>query len=292
MTHLKPGWYLQVWMYGAPYAAEKDLNEAIELALKYGAVGIAPKVMDGTTWMGSVNPGHAAPMGVSTVSLDHEKCTNAGLDYLPWVNPLYGDDNFLRTQAKLYAQIGKAAGKLMWDSEPYAGFWGANKPVGAAAFLLAAFREQAPDCVNVWQPDPRPGRLAELRPAEWSSRMDVYSPQAYWSDFETTPQIEVDNAAFYAKGLGLECAPTIPANTDASTYGPALTRMADHGIVTTIAWRMGTLGVSHLQALQELTKQDPPPADNTLKDLSDELGLYVSEINDLQQRLAKLSVTA
>lgn len=277
MSFLPQGFYIQQWQYGGGTAAEQNIDDAISLALEYKAAGIAEKVCDGLTWMGSIAAGN--PFGVPDVVTHRNRCQAAGLVYIPWVNPLHGSRSFLVMQASLYALIGGEVGFLAWDTEPYAHFWGANRPRGDAAYMLDRFRADAPDCVNVWQPDPRPMRLEELRPDEWSQYMNVYAPQTYWGDFGTEPAPEITRALDQATnsfGTVLECAPTI--STGGATpdeFAAALTTMADLDIEVVIAWRLGTLDAGYLSVLRDLAGHGeqppapppPPPADDlaTLK---------------------------
>ena len=256
------GWILQIWQYGGSTASEHTLDDAIATALQYGAVGIAPKVLDGLTWMGHVQRGAPdAPLSVNDVANHAARCQDAGLMYLPWVNPLHGSREYLNGQAALYATVGNVAGSLTWDSEPYDQFWGANRPVGDAFAMLEEFRRIAPSCFNIWQPDPRPGRLAELRPDEWAQHMNAYAPQSYWSDFGTSAAFEIDRAADQAAAFGIaECAPTIPANTDPANVPAALQRMAERGVSGCLAWRMGTLTDGHLGWLRDLAGTGHQPA--------------------------------
>lgn len=263
MTFLPQGWILQQWQYGGTTAAEKNIDQAIETAIGYEAAGIAEKVCDGTTWMGNVAFG--SPSSMADVIAHQKRCRDAGLVYLPWTNPLHGSRDYLTDQARQYAAIGKDCGYLIWDSEPYAGFWGADRPVGDAQFMLEEFRRLAPACVNVWQPDPRPGRLAELRPDEWAQHMNVYAPQSYWTDFGTDVEGEIDRAAAEAQQFGIaECAPTIPANGAGAAVPVALGQMAGHGMTSCLAWRLGTLTAEHLGWLRNLAgheEQPPQPPD-------------------------------
>lgn len=262
MTFLPQGWILQQWQYGGTTAAEKSIDEAISTARDYAAAGIAEKVCDGLTWMGNVAIG--SPSSLADVIAHRDKCLAAGLVYLPWTNPLHGSRNFLSQQARQYAAIGKECGFLVWDSEPYASFWGANRPVDDAAIMLEEFRSLAPNCANIWQPDPRPGRLAELRPDEWAEHMNVYAPQSYWTDFGTAVEGEIDRAAAQAEQFGIaECAPTIPANGDPAAVPVALGRMATHGMVSCLAWRLGTLTPEHMGWLRDLAGagDEPEPTD-------------------------------
>ncbi len=304
MKHLKQGWYLQTWQYGQPYAAEQNLDDAIALALKYGASGVSPKVLDGTVWMDAYNPGHGAPASIVDVERDAQKCHDAGLLYLPWTNPLWGDDAHLMRQAGMYAAVGDIAGYLVWDSEPYPQFWGAWKPVNAARRMLDEFHRRAPDCINIWQPDPRPGRLAELRPEEWTPYMHIYTPQSYWTDFGTAVEGEIDRAADQAAQMGFsEVAPTIPANGDAGAVPVALGRMAERGMSSCFAWRMGTLSAAHLGWLRDLAPAGELPPDpatelaelrQEIGHLSDELGGVIVDfrdrLTDLHDRLDALRV--
>lgn len=268
MTFLKQGFYIQQWQYGGGVAAEKDIHALIALAVEYNAAGIMEKCADGLSWMGRITNSSGqlitpkSPTNIADVLAHRDATVAAGLDYLPWVNPLHGNRAFLRVQATLYALIGQRVGRLAWDTEPYEHFWGANRPVGDAAFLMDEFRRHAPDCVNVWQPDPRDARLAELRPLEWAQHMNVYAPQAYFGDFQTAPAAEIEHAWEQRNALGIaEVAPTI--STGGATpegFAEAITAMGELGMTSLCAWRLGTLDAPFLNVLHDLAgHQEPEP---------------------------------
>lgn len=260
MSVLPQGWYVQQWQYGGSTAAEQSIDDTIQLALEYRAAGILEKVMDGLTWMGDIAPGSPAQM--LDVIQHQKRCRDEGLIYIPWINPLWGDEAYLMQQARQYAAIGRDCGYLAWDTEPYEHFWGANRPAGDAARMLDEFRRLAPSCVNIWQPDPRPGRLAELRPDEWAPYMNVIAGQHYWDDFGTSPDAEMVRADGLSQSFGLPCAPTISASGSPEEFRAAIIGMGNRGMTACIGWRLGTLGQSHLSVLRALAgKQDAPIPD-------------------------------
>jgi hypothetical protein len=191
------GTWLQVHQLDALRGDRDSLTEIIDLAKQSRAGGIMLKAFDGDAWMGSEirNPDTAADAlrSIDQIAAQKAACDRAEIGYAVWVNPLHPFDfglglDFLDHQADLYAEAGKAAGRIVFDSEDGAGFWGANRPAGHARRLMNRFRAQAPNVVTVWQPDGRRrfDHLDNLRPAEWAPHMNVYAPQVYFTAFQRT----------------------------------------------------------------------------------------------------------
>src|SRR4051794_21742715 len=173
------GTWLQVHQLDSLPGDRDSLSEIITLAKRYRAGGIMLKAFDGDAWMGSdIRFPDTAPdalRSIAQIAAQKAACDLAGIGYAVWVNPLHPFDfgrglDFLDREADLYAAAGKAAGRIVFDSEDGAGFWGANRPVGHARRLMNRFRGQAPNVVTVWQPDGRRRfqHLDNLRPSEWA----------------------------------------------------------------------------------------------------------------------------
>jgi hypothetical protein len=246
------GRWIQVWQYGQPAAAETGLADAAALCQTFGYQGLLVKAFDGDDWMRKFDDAADALGSVAQVAEQRDFCRARGLGYGVWVNPLFGDQAFLDRQAELYAAVGNVTNLMAWDTEPFDKFWGANRPAGAAARLMGRFRDLAPGCVNVWQPDPRPGRLAELRPGEWAPQMNVYAPQIYWTDFRTTPASEVERAVAQQPDLGIaELAPTLPGAASAAELGAAVDLLGQHSAAACVVWRLGSTNAASLRAARD-----------------------------------------
>jgi hypothetical protein len=240
------GAWLQVHQLNALPGDRDSLDEIIDLAKDCRAGGIMLKAFDGDAWMGSEIrfPDTAADALRSIDQIAEQKatCDRAGIGYAVWVNPLHPADfhlgvDFLDRQADLYAAAGNAAGRIVFDSEDGAGFWGANRPVGHARRLMERFRNQAPDVVTVWQPDGRQrfNHLDNLRPSEWAPHMNVYAPQVYFTAFQRpfADELEIQFATFeelkahHGMPANAEWRPTFGADSPSNEILAAMTMAAN-----------------------------------------------------------------
>lgn len=312
MTFLKGKW-LQLWQYGPPTQAETNLADVIALARAFGCAGIAPKALDGLNWMGRIPGQQAYPdalRGVNQAAEQREACAAAGLGYAVWVNPLWGERPFLIAEGELYAAVGRAAGMIWFDTEPYEQFWGADRPESDALRIMDVFRSQAPDVPAVWQPDPRRARLAELG-LTWGHHMNVFSGQDYWTDFgrpagaqlATTFDVFhewITAGALYADA---EWAPTLPGNASPEELSAAFPVLREQGAKGCIIWRVGSTGPAQLAAIRdgELAREagptPPPPPQNDptraelmgiIEDLDEEASDHRRRLDALSHRLMSL----
>lgn len=204
---------LQVHHYGLPYAQESNLEQAADLAIRYGFTGLLCKALDGTTWMGTIPVQSRAPdaiRSVRQVQQHHEYCHSRGLEYYIWTNPL--TTNSIVTQAELSGDLANACDGLFLDVEPYNEFWGRNNPVGMARDFCQRIRQKAPDAFICLQPDPRPTQFPGIRPEEWLDYVDAVSGQHYWPLFGTTAQAELAAAQRFAELCGKPNYPTLYYN--------------------------------------------------------------------------------
>src|SRR5688572_10597412 len=191
----------------------KSLTDAINMCHQYGFTGILVKALDGTNWMNTFDPSPWALNSGTEAQAQADVVHLAELHYYVWTNPLYGDNSYLSLQAARTVEAAKGADGLFLDAEPYHQFWGPNRPVGAADFFVRHIRQGLGEKAFIaLQPDPRPARLAELRPEEWMRYCDALAGQHYWSDFQTNALSELTNA--WNLGLRWDCPvlPTYPGN--------------------------------------------------------------------------------
>lgn len=284
MTFIK-GTHLQVWMYGNGYAAESTLDEACQLAVQYKLTGICEKALDGTTWMGHI-PNGPRLIGASAVAEHRALAESYGLTYSVWTNPLWGDRAHLAQQAQIYAAAGRAAGILVLDVEPYDLFWGANRPHGDATFFLDTLRHAAMDLPIVFQPDPRPARLAELRAEEWFPYANVYAGQHYWNAFGTTPTSEMGAAVDVCNQYEFEgeIAPTLPGDAAPYEVSSALISAELDGHQGVFVWRMGIAGPDVLDVLATSSFAKP---EEIIIEPPDELTVLRDKIARIQSILSE-----
>jgi len=189
------GTWIQIHQLNSLPDDRDSLSELINLVKEFRFGGLLLKAFDGDAFMGSeiAHPDTRpdAIRSIAQIANQKARCDAAGVGYGVWVNPRHPDDfgldlDFIDLQARLYAQAANAAGVIVFDSEDGAGFWGGNRPVGHARRLMEGFRIQSRDSTTVWQPDGRRTgqHLQRLRPEEWAFHMNVYAPQAYWTDFQ------------------------------------------------------------------------------------------------------------
>lgn len=236
---------LQVWQWGPPYAAERNLQEICATAVSYGFSGIVLKCMDGLDWAASYFAGQGAPGSLDQVIEQHAYALSRGLKYYAGVNPLYFSNGQLDAEGQIYGQLALATDGLVLDVEPYEGFWGAWRPVGYAQHLMQTIRSVAPASLLVFQPDPRTMRLEELRPEEWIPFCDVIAGQHYWTDFQTNPSQELLNAQQLGHDWGKTVWPTLPGNAPASDFPREMLQ----DFPGTVLWRLGTANAEVLSVI-------------------------------------------
>lgn len=271
---------LQVWQYGPPAAAEETLDQALATAATYGFDGLLVKVLDGTTWMGQIDPSSDAVRSADQVAEQRVRCQAAGLRLYAWTNPLYDVDR--EQQATLTAACATACDGLFLDVEPYEQFWGAWRPADAAKAFMERVRELAPRAWLALQPDPRPARLAEIRPEEWLPFVDVLAGQHYWSDFESDPRQELAYASSLREQWGKPVWPTLPGNSPPESA--PLDLLA--GFTGLVCWRLGSTPATMLARLGGLALvpdqvsplSDPGAAASVA---SDSAGAYESLVSAL-----------
>jgi hypothetical protein len=254
------GTWLQVHQVNALPGDRNTIAELIQLAKNCRAAGITLKAFDGDAWMGSEIrfPDTAADALRSMAQIESQRadCEAAGINYAIWVNPLHPSDfgldlDFLDLQADLYAEAGNLAGRIIFDSEDGAGFWGGNRPAGHARRLMDRFRGKAPNVITVWQPDGRRRfeHLDRLRPDEWAPHMNVYAPQVYFTDFqrsftdELTDQFETFKELKSDHGLpdSSEWRPTFGATSPANEVLDAMRMASEQGASGSIIFHLGAM---------------------------------------------------
>lgn len=252
---------LQVWQYGPPHAWERTLGEAINTARTYGFDGLAVKALDGSQWMAIYDDDDAALGAIEEARAQYEQCQAAGLSYYVWTNPLANEarPDSLDWQADVSAELAMATDGLLLDAEPYGQFWGAWRPVGLARRFMERIRAYAPDAWIGFQPDPRPGRLEELRPEEWLPSCNVLAGQHYWSTFGSDARLELEYARHLGARYGLEVWPTLPGNAPPESFPLDLIAQFPGCVV----WRMGSTPTETLALLGGIAmpaEETPPSA--------------------------------
>lgn len=268
---------LQVWQTTGQ--AEKTPEEMAATCQQYGYGGVLVKALDGTAWMSNFDPGGLG--SAEQVAEWAEFFRGVDLKMLCWVNPLQQNTG---AQADMAAAIGNACDGLAFDTEPYASFWGVGAPAGLADSYMTRLRSglNDPDLPRIWQPDPRPERLAELLPDEWAQHMTIIATQDYVTDFYWTPSAQamrglLDQTQANAARFGLAPWSTLPGLAGADLL-PADAISELEGFVV---WRMGTTGPGTLSWLGSIGLSDP--VDPTpVSDCSD----YQAKINDLVVQFA------
>jgi len=245
---------LQIWMYGAPTAAENGLDDTIATAKQFGFDAIAQKALDGLTWMGAIDHHPDAIGSVDQVAQLTARAHAAGLQFYCWTNPRHDVD--VDVEATLTGQLANACDGVFLDTEPYAQFWNNDAPIGQAAHFMAVLRQTAPLAFIALQPDPRPQALAGIKVDEWAPRCNAIAGQHYWTDFSSDPRAELANAAALGQRFGLPVFPTLPGNADPASVPTDLVA-AFPGFVV---WRLGSTGPAMLQVLGAIAPSAPASA--------------------------------
>lgn len=239
---------LQVWQWGPGVQSERTVADLIQVCREYGFTGVVVKALDGTTWMGAIDPTPSAIGSVAAARRQGEELHAAGLFYGVWTNPLDAD---LAEQARLTASLGSAPeiDAVFLDAEPYAHFWGAWRPAGRAREFMERVRSEAPGACLVLQPDPRPGRLAELRPDEWIPYVAALAGQHYFNTFQVDPAEEMARAVALGQQWSLPVYPTVPGSAPVDELQAAMQVLVDRGVRGCIMWRLGVAGAGQLAAI-------------------------------------------
>jgi len=247
---------IQVWQWGSPIASERNLAEICDTALAFGFDGLVVKCLDGLDWAASYFFGEDAPDSVAQVTQQHAYCAGRGLQYYAGVNPLYFDDARLDEEAALVGELANVTDGVVLDLEPFARYWGANRVEGAATRFLNGVRAVSPAGVLIFQPDPRPDRLQELRPEEWFAQCDILAGQHYWPDFSSDPTAELTWAKTLGEQWGKPIWPTLPGNAHPGEF-PLDLIAANPGF---LVWRLGSTGPAVLSLLGPLvlSGEEPP----------------------------------
>ncbi|MBI4496323.1 MAG: hypothetical protein HY689_00255 [Chloroflexi bacterium] len=255
---------LQVWQWDSATQSEATIDDVVRLCLRFGATGMLVKALDGDAWMYAIeHRDHPGQEGDALSSVDDarrqaEACHAAGLYYGVWVNPLGRD---VEAEARLAGELARAPeiDALVLDVEPYQGHWGAWRPEGLAREYLERVRALAPDAYLVLQPDPRPERLAEIRPEEWAPSCNAVSGQHYWGAFGTGVHAELVRGGELERVVGLTNYPTL------SVGGATPEQMREAGELLhtleyrgAVLWRVGAVDARMLEAFCSFRPYVPP----------------------------------
>ncbi|MBI4497559.1 MAG: hypothetical protein HY689_06670 [Chloroflexi bacterium] len=238
---------LQVWQWNTQ--AEQTVAAVVRVCRTAGFTGMVVKALDGATWMGRVDPTPAALRSVDDARRQAEESHAAGLVYAVWTIPR---DRDLAEQARLTAALAAAPeiDAVFLDVEPYLpSFWGAWRPAGRARDFMERIRAAAPDAALVLQPDPRPGRLAEIRPDEWLPYTSALAGQHYFHLFETDPAEEMARALALGEQWGLPVYPTLPGEASADDLRTAVHALRGLGGRGCVLFRLGVATAAQLRAV-------------------------------------------
>ncbi len=249
------------------------LADAIAVAKDFGFDTLLVKALDGVNWMADYDGGADAISSAAAVAAQRDRCHAAGLQYYVWTVPLHDVD--LDVQAERTSQAVLAADGLFLDVEPYVRqpnsppFWGPLRPVGLARSFMERIRARAPDAWLCLQPDPRPARLAEIRPEEWMPFVNAFSGQHYWTDFEldtanwpNRARLELAQAADIGRTWNKPVLPTLPGISNPQSVPVDLLSSFGYFVV----FRLGTTGQPMLRLLSQVAlggvaNEKPRPVD-------------------------------
>jgi hypothetical protein len=168
------------------------------------------KALDGLDWMALFD---RSPLAVNGISPSQWSWRQLG--WVPWTVPTAVDP---RREGALAGQLADAAGSVILDLEPYAGFW-RGTAADADAFI-AAYRQQtdAPLRISL---DHR--RVGEGFP--YPSLMDAaadFLPQVYWTDFRRSWSAVLEEAEAVLAPYGKPIEYVLPGNAEPADFAKAL----------------------------------------------------------------------
>lgn len=252
---------LQIHSFGTSGRDRDTLDACIDVARTFGFDALLVKALDGVSWMSDYDGGRDAISSADEVAAQRDRCHAAGLKYFTWTVPLHDVDLALQAQRTSAAALNSDG--LFLDVEPYdrvdgsPPFWGPLRPVGLARSFMQRIRDRAPDAWLCLQPDPRPARLAEIRPDEWMPFVDAFSGQHYWTDFDprnpanwaSLARLEMTRAAEIGRTYGKPVLPTLPGISPTSAVPVDL--LGDFGGF--VVFRLATTADPMLRLLGGLT---------------------------------------
>lgn len=180
-----------LWLRQMSDTGEGNLDAILDTMRDYGGFNLlCPKVADGMTWQGQINP--ATPIrSVDDILVMKATCEARGVALCPVVVPRGRD---IAGEAALHGMIARNLGCLMTDIEPYPGFWD-QSPTARIPEYTRALRQAAGDAYLINQPDPREQAVKDTRVIETAADFDAMCAQHYvgWESVGwTNVDIEVE----------------------------------------------------------------------------------------------------
>lgn len=238
---------LQVWQFN-----QNSLSDVINVAKERGFDGILVKAIDGLNWMNEFDSGEDALGSLLDVAKQRDVVYNSGLRYHIWTNPLFSDH---AKQGNLTGEIANLVDGLWLDVEPYGNsFWGAWRPEGAATEFMRRLRDVVPTAYVVLQPDPRPNRLAEIRPEEWMADCNAIAGQHYFTTFGSDPIEEMVYAASLSQRFGKPAYATLQTDAPVNDNMLAIIHARSNNLEGIVAYRYnhGTLDAFKFESDNDL----------------------------------------
>jgi len=180
-----------------------------------------------------------SPLAVDGVSPSHWSWREMG--WTPWTVPTAADAS---REGALAGQLARAAGSVILDLEPYAGFW--RGTAHDADAFIAAYRQEtdAPLRISL---DHR--RVGEGFP--YPSFMDAAAdllPQVYWTDFRRSWAAVLEEAEAVLTPYGKPIEYVLPGNAQPADFAAALAWCIERGANASI-WVWQTIRAENWPAL-------------------------------------------
>lgn len=224
----------QVWNY--EYGFE-NLDQICSRLYAAGWDAVGVKVLDGQWWHGEYTAGEGYVHNAEDMAAQRERVHGWGLKYHAWVNPRPSSRVDWDLQLQNLAAAAANCDTMTFDVEPYDQFWGAWPDTWMAPALLAALPQ---DQRYILQPDPRPGRLEEIRPEQWiQGGCSIIAGQHYWTDFNQDPSYQLQRAHELQGEFGIPCWPTLPGNMQREDLTDEVLEDLSH-FQGFHLWRLGT----------------------------------------------------
>lgn len=242
-----------VWLRQLSDVGEADFDAVITTLQQYvgGKIVLYPKVMDGTTWQGQIDP--KTPIkSLADVQALLSLCVSRGIGCVPVVVP-----RGVSGEAVAHAQIAIVAGCGCFDIEQGPGFWDSSPLAGIPAYWQA-LRQAAPTAYLINQPDPR--NLSSTFVQQCAPLVDAISGQHYvgWQTYGVDVLKEFDRFDAIA-ALGRDLLPILWGVGDWRVVDGFWRGVAGQCLGVS-AFSFGPMNGAQLEALGAL--QFPPAAED------------------------------
>ncbi len=179
-----------VWHVYGGMIGEVTIDDIANTLRQYAPAvsGIFVKVLDGTDWIGTFEPGNKPDLAINgpgDINRWVSKLARYNLEFHAWALPKGIDP---AAEANLMLQVAQQPGvrSLILDVEAGTGFYRGSRETVRP--MMARLRGSLPGTFHIGLSiDPRPNHYDEIFPEEWSPFVGSIHPQVYWGEFGQSP---------------------------------------------------------------------------------------------------------